>query len=226
MKNTNQIWGVLIIIIGVVLGLNAVDLLDISIFFKGWWTLFIILPALISMLQNGLKSSNGTVLAIGVLFFLAERDILAWGLVSGLIWPLVIVGIGFSLLFQNEFAKFSIDTKQIREKNKDGIRSYSAVFSGQEVKIPNEKFDGAVISAVFGGVDLDLRDAIIDQDIILDVSAVFGGVDILVSSDVAVKVNCSNIFGGVDNKSKGVQGEGVHTIYINGSCIFGGIDIK
>lgn len=229
-SNGNEIWGVILIIVGIVLGLNSFDLIDVSLFFRGWWTLFIIVPALVSMLRNGLKASNTTILVIGLMFFLAERDLLRWGIVSGLIWPVILVGIGFAALFSsNSFSRnhiSSADMSKIRENTKDGIQNYNVVFSGQEVKFPNEKFKGATVNAIFGGVDLDLRNAIIDEDVIIDVSAVFGGVDILVSSDVVVKVNCVPIFGGVDNKSNCVLAEGKPVIYLNGTCVFGGIEIK
>ena len=46
-KFGNILWGVVLIIVGVIFGLNAVGLTDINIFFHGWWTLFIIVPSFI-----------------------------------------------------------------------------------------------------------------------------------------------------------------------------------
>ena len=44
---SNVLWGFVLIIIGIVFGLNALDITDINIFFDGWWTLFIIVPCFI-----------------------------------------------------------------------------------------------------------------------------------------------------------------------------------
>jgi hypothetical protein len=60
---------------------------------------------------------------------------------------------------------------------KDGkTPGYTAVFSGQDVRITDEFF-GANLTAVFGGVDLDLREAVIKQDVVINGMVVFGGVD-------------------------------------------------
>ena len=51
-KTSSLIWGLILVCVGVVFGLNALDLTDINIFFKGWWTLFIIIPSIISLCKN------------------------------------------------------------------------------------------------------------------------------------------------------------------------------
>ena len=43
MKNISKgLWGIVLIAIGVVIGLNSFGVANIDIFFDGWWTLFII----------------------------------------------------------------------------------------------------------------------------------------------------------------------------------------
>ncbi len=49
MKNLESIViGLILIAIGVIIGLNTLNITDINIFFDGWWTLFIIIPSIIS----------------------------------------------------------------------------------------------------------------------------------------------------------------------------------
>ena len=79
---------------------------------------------------------------------------------------------------------------------------------------------------MFGGVDCDLRGAIIEQDCVINASAVFGGIDILVPGNVNVKVSSNSIFGGVSNKTMGYRNESAPTLYIKGNCLFGGVEIK
>lgn len=40
----NILWGIILVIIGVIIGLNTMGITDIDIFFDGWWTLVIIVP--------------------------------------------------------------------------------------------------------------------------------------------------------------------------------------
>lgn len=105
----------------------------------------------------------------------------------------------------------------------------NAIFSGKDLNYNGLYFGGVAVTAIFGGIDLNLRNAIIDKDVIVDVTAVFGGIDIHVPSNVRVVSNCTAIFGGVDNKTvtpSMTEGMNMPTIYVNGACIFGGVDIK
>ena len=43
MKKSNIIWGIILVVVGGVLILDRLNLLEFGIFFKGWWTLFIII---------------------------------------------------------------------------------------------------------------------------------------------------------------------------------------
>ena len=45
----NIIWGIVLVIIGIIFGLNALEITNINIFFSGWWTLFIIVPSFIDL---------------------------------------------------------------------------------------------------------------------------------------------------------------------------------
>jgi predicted membrane protein len=105
----------------------------------------------------------------------------------------------------------------------------SAIFTGRNLNYNGIYFGGVAVTAVFGGIDLNLRNAIIDKDVIIDVTAIFGGIDIYVPSNVRVVTNCTPILGGVDNKTVApsmTEGMNMPTIYVNGACIFGGVDIK
>ena len=40
-KASSILWGIVLIAVGVVLALNVFNIMDINLFFDGWWTLFI-----------------------------------------------------------------------------------------------------------------------------------------------------------------------------------------
>ncbi|MGN0383208.1 MAG: LiaF domain-containing protein, partial [Eubacterium sp.] len=82
------------------------------------------------------------------------------------------------------------------------------------------------LTAIFGGVKCDLRNAIIDSDVVINTSSTFGGIEIYVPSNVKVKIKSTPIFGGVSNKANTKTDENSHTIYINGIVVFGGVEIK
>lgn len=53
MNNFNKVlWGIVFITIGIVIGLNALEITSINLFFRGWWTLFIIIPCVIGLFDT------------------------------------------------------------------------------------------------------------------------------------------------------------------------------
>ena len=227
MKNfSNILCGVVLIIIGVIFGGNALGITNINIFFDGWWTLFIIIPCFIGLFRNNEKTGNLIGLLIGVALLLGCQNILDFDLILKLAFPTILVIIGLSIIFKDTLGgKVSAEIKKLNEK-RNGENSYCATFASQNVKFDEEKFTGADLTAVFGGVKCDLRNAIIDSDVVINASSTFGGIEIRVPSNVKIKIKSMPIFGGVENKANTKADENSHTIYINGTAVFGGIEIK
>ncbi len=225
-KVENILWGIVLIIIGLIVGGNTLGLTNIDIFFDGWWTLFIIVPSFIGLFNDNDKAGSIIGLLIGIGLLLGCQDIIRFDLIWKLAFPVILVVIGLSLIFKDVLGdKVSSEIKKLNENNK-GENSYCATFGGQNVNFDEEKFTGADVTAVFGGVKLDLRNAIIEEDVVINSSAIFGGIDVYVPENVKVKTKSVPIFGGVNNKANIKADEKSHTIYINGTAIFGGIEIK
>lgn len=221
----NILWGIILVIIGVIIGLNTIGITDIDIFFDGWWTLIIIVPCFIGLFTNKDKTGNIIGLLVGVILLLGMQNIIDFNLIWKLLLPSIIVIIGLSLIFKNTFnSKINNEIKKLNNKNtKDN--EYCATFSGQRIDFPNEEFKGATLNSVFGSITCDLREAKIKEDVVINASSVFGGIDIIVPDDVNIKIKSNSIFGGVNNKKKNNEDK-KYTIYVNASCLFGGVDIK
>ena len=221
----NVLWGIVLVIVGVIIGTNSFGLTNINIFFDGWWTLFIIVPCFIGLFTDKDKTGSIIGLLVGVILLLSFNGIIDFDTIWKLLLPCIIVIIGLSLIFKNVFnTKVNEEIKKLNSSKKDN-KEYFAAFSGQNIDLSNEEFIGTDINAVFGGVKLDLRNAKIDKDALINASGIFGGVTILVPEDVNVKVKSTSLFGGVDNKIKN-DNTNSKTIYINATCLFGGVDIK
>ena len=219
-------WGLIFIAIGIILGGNSLGLFNINIFFKGWWTLFIIIPSLVGVVTERDKAGSFIGLLIGIGLLLACKGLISYGLIMKLLLPILIVGIGISIIIKNMMDNdVNSNIKEINKKI-DSEEGYAATFSGQDVNLNGEKFKGTNLNAVFGGIKLDLRNAIIKEDVVINASSIFGGIDIFVPDGFAIKVKSNSFFGGVSNKKNTNVKEGAHTIYINATCMFGGVDIK
>ncbi|MDF2541880.1 MAG: putative rane protein [Herbinix sp.] len=227
-KLGNILWGLFFIVIGAGFAGEAFELWDFELFFDGWWTLFIIVPCTISIVQNGFRSGALIGLIIGILLFLSCQPGIDFDL-SKLIVPAILVIIGFRLILRDSFHHRRI---QGEGKFNAGNTTYhsdtehSAVFSSNTIVVDNEPFNGTNLNAIFGAIQLNLSNAIIDHDVEISASAIFGGIDIYVPRGVKVKTNNVPIFGGVSNKTVKNTDPNAPTIYLNSTCMFGGIDIK
>lgn len=223
-KLSSILWGLVLVAIGVIFALNALNVTDIDVFFDGWWTLFIIVPCTVGLFTEREKTGNIIGIIIGVFLLLCCQDILSFSMLWKLLLPAIIVIIGLKMVFNGLFGNKSREIFAKIKQDGKKFKSTTATFSGCDINYDGEVFEGAELTAVFGGVECDLRKAIIENDCAIQVTAVFGGIDIMVPDNVNVKVNSNCIFGGVSNKT--TVHKDAPTIYISGTCLFGGADIE
>lgn len=224
MKNKeNVVWGILLVVLGCIFGLNALGLAKINIFFEGWWTLFLIVPAIMGLIKDSEKTGDIILLLVGIFLLLVTRDIIDFEIFWKLLFPVMLVIIGVSCIFKG------FTGKDIKEKfnqvklNNEEILHVDAVFCGNNTQVENN-FSGAEINAIFGGLDLGLNKIDLENDAVISATAIFGGIKLYLPEDVNVVVNSTNIFGGVTNKHLG-NSKASKTIYISATCLFGGIEL-
>lgn len=258
MKKANGMFiGLLFIAIGLLYAGSALDIFNFTIFFPGWWTLFIIVPCIHALTRKNEDKTGPLIgLAIGVCFLLNAQD---FGFHIKFFPMILAVGcilIGWKLIFpnnKNRHKKVDINFSYGNDKENvtaetenagktfhntasgssysggSGYINASAIFGGKDVRVDNECFTGADICVVMGAVDLNLRNAIISEDVYINVSAVMGGVDIYVPANVRVVTDgCSTVMGGIDVNASYANFHAADSprVIITGSCVMGGIDIK
>ncbi len=226
MKISNILWGVLLVILGIIFGLNALDIADIDIFFDGWWTLFIIVPCFIDLFKSKDKTGNIIGILVGVILLLGAQDVLKYDIILKLLVPAILVLIGLSIIFKDSInGKIKSEIKNLNDKNID-TKEYYSTFSGQNLDFAGQEFSGCSLNSVFGGIKCMIDKANISQNCVVDASAVFGGITIHVPQNVNVKISSTPIFGGVSDRRENKNNESEITLYINATCIFGGIEIR
>lgn len=109
----------------------------------------------------------------------------------------------------------------------EGKRINCAVrFGGDEYIYRGEVFHGARLDALFGGLRLDLREAIINEDEEIDVHTFTGGVELLVPTNINVVVKSRSFLGGVGNETIGRVVPNAPCLHIIASNFLGGVSIK
>lgn len=227
-RNQSRIlFGAFIIIIGALALLDNLHLFDARNVLHFWPMIFIVFGVLkMSQTRNVSGYVVGAALiAAGVLMTLQYMGIVAlrwrdW-------WPLLLIAGGILVICKGLFGKrLTYCGRNVRS----GVEGESyvdivAVMSGNKLKNDTQDFRGGEITAIMGGVELDLRQASIQTDAVIHVFAMWGGIVIKVPGDWSVVMNGVPLLGGIEDKSV-PPASPVKRLVIEGHAIMGGVEIK
>lgn len=219
-KNFTQvIFGLAVLLVGALALVNNLGIIR----FDDWgmvWMLFLALILAAAGVQAILN--RNWFWSIICFSFATSLSLSAFNIVSisfwQIFWPLIIILVGINIIFDFDKKHHAIPTS-----SKD-VKHITAVFWGNESRAKG-KFNGSKLAAIFGGIDLDLRDAEISDNAIIDVFIAFGGIDIIAPKDVIIDDQVVGIFGGSETKSN-TDNSAKKKITLRGQCIFGGLSVK
>ncbi len=218
-KSSSQLLlGIVILAVGIGYLLDTLNLLNFGSFLAQWWPLLIILVGFVSLVSNPKVFTWPLfIILFGGLLQLQRLDIVSFN-VWNILWPSAIILVGLSFIFD----RFSPKAKLSTEENIDMF----VAFSGIESINKSSDFQGGKITSLFGGISLDLRHAKIKKEARLEIFTAFGGVDLQVPEGWVVHTSGLPLFGGWDDKTKKTADENAPVLHIQGTCLFGGVDIK
>jgi hypothetical protein len=106
------------------------------------------------------------------------------------------------------------------------VRAF-AVMAGNERRSSSGAFRGAELTAVRGGVALDLPGARLEgPEATIDVFAFWGGIDIRVPPDWAVVGKVVPLMGGFEDKSRPSVATPERRLVVRGFAVMGGVEVK
>lgn len=211
--------GLLLIGLGLVLTLGQAGILKLEGLGRFWPLLFIGIGVVKvrQPIEDGQRAVGVALLLAGSLLLFIR--ILSWGQA----WPLVLVLVGALLLWQ------SIEKPPASEPAPSESPYLSEIaFMGAAKRSPRvADFLGGYITAVMGGVDLDLRKARMGPSpAVLDVVAVWGGIELKVPAGWSVEGRVVPILGGFDDKTQVlVESAEAPRLVVRGYAIMGGVVI-
>lgn len=222
-KSNQQSWVAIgIIVIGAVFLLQSLNIMHLGHFIGEWWPLILVVAGF-SKLQHDDRRNGAILFIAGLILLSATLDFINWGSILKL-WPLAILYVGVSMLLESK-GKPGLSFSNMSSSDNEFIQA-SAIFSGVENVVHSEQFKGASVMALFGGVDLDLRQAkAIDAGCVVNITALFGGVEIMVPENWNVIITGTPIFGGIEDKTKGSSKDSIN-VTLNCTVAFGGLEIK
>jgi predicted membrane protein len=137
------------------------------------------------------------------------------------LWPLVLVFFGAWLVWTGLHVGRSRPGA-----DRHSTVSALAVLGGVHRGNNSRTFRGGNLTAILGGCEIDLRQAAIDGDAVLDVFAMWGGIEVKVPEDWSVSSRVVPILGGFEDKTRPQRGAVTHRLLVRGFAIMGGIEVK
>ena len=209
-------FGLLVVAVGMILLLDNVGTVDAGEIFSTWWPAVIVLAGLLTFAANPRHWPVALIItAVGLAFLLSNLGVADIG---DFVIPAAIIVVGLLVIFGRGLGS--------RTEAGDRVNSFN-VFSGSELASHSKQFKGGSVSAIFGGAEVDLRDAVPAPDARLDVFAAFGGVEVRVPEGWHVDVRGLPLFGGIENVTAKEPVPADGTVFVvNATVLFGGLEIK
>ncbi len=218
----NILWGVFWLGIGVLLLGKIFSWWEFNFFFPGWWTLLIIIPSAIGIVKYGFGCGSTICFIIGLLMLLTYQipEIITTELVWKLLLPVILIVVGLNIICRSLFfSRKELIDKTLRQQKPE----YASVFNAQTIS-PGGPFYGCHLDSILGSSRLDLRNAQIETDVVINATSVFGSSDILIPPNVNVKTSSVSLFGGTENKVRNSPAAQA-TVYVNSISLFGGVKL-
>jgi predicted membrane protein len=194
-----------------------------------YWPVILIAVGLAKLIdaQNTHGRTTGAIIMIVGLVLIADKihlpflnNVSLWSL-----WPLALIAFGLIMFWGALEGKRpglplggSIDT----------LNQY-AIFGGGKRKFTGD-FKGGDVFALFGGYEIDLRNATMSVDeVVINANAMFGGIEVRVPETWSVQMQVTGIFGGHEDKTHQPDPRLVPNakrLIIRGATMFGGLGVK
>ena len=221
--------GVVLVIAGLLLVLRNtgifVESIDHIIFS---FPMLLITIGLVITLSAAEKTGGIIVMAVGG-FFMIPLIFRETFHMYDMFWPAVFIIIGIIFIVSRRKPWNPVNNVSTGTSGDDYI-DYVNVFSGGERQILSQNFKGGKISAVFGGMELDLTKAKLApgrND--LEIACIFGGATIIVPDNWFVIIEVTPVLGCFSDSRKilpGRQLESESQLVIKGAVVFGGGEVK
>jgi len=216
------VFGLLIILVGVVFTLDNFGMVDSERFFR-YWPSGLILLGIARLWQarhyDGGGFMGALLIGVGAWLQLEVLDYVDQSVFD--LWPLLLIVAGGALVWQG----FRGRRGRLAPTSGATINAM-AVLAGVERGSNSAAFRGGELTAFMGGCEIDLRQAAIHGEAVIDVFAMWGGIDIRVPENWRVIGRVTPIMGAFEDKTRAPQGAVVHTLVIRGFVLMGGVEVK
>ena len=220
------VFGTVVMVLGILWTLQNLGFIADAGAILRWWPIVLVLAGLWRLFGVGgmPRRVSGALFTLVGLLLLADRldyfDFDLWDL-----WPLALIAIGFGLVTRHWWARG--DGAAVPGNDPDDQIEAFAFWSGVDRKPSSAAFRGGDITAVMGGVDIDLRSATpVAGGAVLDLFVWMGGVELFVPKDWRVVNEGTAIMGAFEDGRQAPRQDATKTLRLRGFVLMGGVEIK
>jgi predicted membrane protein len=232
--------GLLIVAFGLALTLDELGVMNAGELIH-YWPFGIVAVGVANVLDKDRSKRTLGWIMVGVGSLLVVENFFRININVWRFWPLAIVVFGLLIVYRSmrprpegvEGPGYVIaggNSALNAPGNKAGtmqqVISDFVMWSGIQRRVASPAFKRADLTAIMGGIELDLRQAGTENgQAVIDVFVLWGGIEITVPPDWAVSNEITPIMGGAEDGSTGTQ-QAKHRLVVTGVVIMGGVDIK
>lgn len=213
-----------VIAVGTLYLLDAGGMLDAGAAIDDWWPLLLVAVGVFQIAEHSHGGTEPVLwIAAGAVLLAFTTDLLghdAWRWV----WPAALVAGGLYIL-----ARWAGLGRGSRPDTAARIVTASGIVGGHHLTSTAPAFEGASLTAVLGGVDLDLRRAgLAPGGATVTATAILGGVEILVPRDWHVAVGGTPLLGGIDDarEPQDPPPQDAPVLRVDALAVMGGVEIR
>lgn len=222
-------WGVLLTLVGTIFLLDNLGIINGAQLFR-FWPMLLIIAGAFNIVDRERRSWGFVLLVVGAFLQLNQLGIAHFSWAA--FWPIILIAVGLLVMWNSLTSRKSPPASSGAGGDPRTTVNGAAIFSGLERRVTSQDFKGGHVTAIFGGIELDLSEANIQGDeATLEVNAVFGGAEIRIPYSWQVSYCGSPVFGGVEDKTRvrssdETSGAKTKVLNITGTVMFGGLEIK
>ena len=217
------VFGLIVVALGVIFTLDNLEVIDARDYLV-YWPAVLVAVGLMKLWHASRDGHGwfGGLVFVGIGTWMLIERIVYIRINVREIFPLLLVFIGGYMVWRGFGG-------QRRERLSDGQSYFGglAIMGGVSRRSSSQTFQGADLTAVMGGCEIDLRQASIapGTEAIIDVFAFWGGIDIKVPEDWTVVTRVTPLMGGVEDTTRAPQ-NGDKRLVISGVVVMGGVVVK
>lgn len=221
--------GVVILAVGLIFLLNSFGYVRARYFLQ-FWPMILIFIGAAKVTRHDARIWGAVLLLLGILLQLDQLGIghFSWAQ----FWPLLLIAAGLAALWSAIQARAIFGNVPVDE-NYDPRTTLdeSTMFGGIQKRMNTREFRGGRLQAIFGGIEIDLRDAeLAESEAVLYANAVFGGIELRVPETWFVVARGQGLFGGYSDSTRYSapvdSDKPKKSLIVVGTALFGGVEIR